>query len=272
MVPLEAASVATVVAEAADTAPPLPASVGGEQIGLEIVYDLNSSFLPPAGAQDLERLLARLRPDRRYELELVAAVNEQGVRGANATDARRYNRWLAERRLERLTGWLNREAVLSLEIRGRLVEGDSTRRVAVADAYDPSRLQLGVNDSGSLRQMPDELITVLVDRRKRHVSGGLERCIMDPQQNHAVASSPLVKNQRSEIGVVGDDDAFFGVGHIEDVDITPTLHAFHHPGHIVATIAQCMDEAAPQILVDQEPHAAFGASGSSRSPRTALAA
>lgn len=131
VVPLEAASVATVVAEAADTAPPLPASVGGEQIGLEIVYDLNSSFLPPAGAQDLERLLARLRPDRRYELELVAAVNEQGVRGANATDARRYNRWLAERRLERLTGWLNREAVLSLEIRGRLVEGDSTRRVAV---------------------------------------------------------------------------------------------------------------------------------------------
>ena len=47
--------------------------------------------------------------------------------------------------------------------------------------------------------LPDELIAVLVDRRERHVPGGLEGCIMDPQQNHAVASSPLVKNQRSEI-------------------------------------------------------------------------
>ena len=42
----------------------------------------------------------------------------------------------------------------------KLVLGtQTTKLVAVTDAFDPSRLQLGVNDSGSLRQMPDELIT-----------------------------------------------------------------------------------------------------------------
>ena len=42
----------------------------------------------------------------------------------------------------------------------KLVLGtQTTQLVAVTDAFDPSRLQLGVNDSGSLRQMPDELVT-----------------------------------------------------------------------------------------------------------------
>jgi flagellar hook-associated protein 1 FlgK len=34
-----------------------------------------------------------------------------------------------------------------------------TKLVAVSDVFDPSRLQLGVDDSGSLREMPNELIT-----------------------------------------------------------------------------------------------------------------
>lgn len=34
-----------------------------------------------------------------------------------------------------------------------------TRLVAVSDVFDPSRLQLGVDDAGSLREMPNELIT-----------------------------------------------------------------------------------------------------------------
>ena len=42
----------------------------------------------------------------------------------------------------------------------KLVLGNqATRLVAVADAYDPSRLQLGVNDSGAVREMPQELVT-----------------------------------------------------------------------------------------------------------------
>lgn len=42
----------------------------------------------------------------------------------------------------------------------KLVLGNqSTRLVPLSDAFDPSRLQLGVNDSGSLREMPGELIT-----------------------------------------------------------------------------------------------------------------
>ncbi|MBS0437141.1 MAG: flagellar hook-associated protein FlgK [Proteobacteria bacterium] len=42
----------------------------------------------------------------------------------------------------------------------KLVLGNqATKLVAVADAYDPSRLQLGVNDSGAVREMPQELVT-----------------------------------------------------------------------------------------------------------------
>lgn len=129
--PAAPAPVETALLTPAPSSLALPPTGVAEQIVLEIVYDLNSSFLPAAAAQDLERLLAGLRPDRRYAIELAAAVNEEGVRGAKAADARRYNRWLAERRLERLTGWLKREPVLSSTVRGRLVEGDATRRVMV---------------------------------------------------------------------------------------------------------------------------------------------
>ncbi|WP_341886929.1 flagellar hook-associated protein FlgK [Variovorax sp. YR752] len=42
----------------------------------------------------------------------------------------------------------------------KLVLGSQTTQlVAMADVFDPSRLQLGVNDAGSLREMPQELVT-----------------------------------------------------------------------------------------------------------------
>lgn len=42
----------------------------------------------------------------------------------------------------------------------KLVLGNQTTQlVAMADVFDPSRLQLGVNDAGSLREMPQELVT-----------------------------------------------------------------------------------------------------------------
>ncbi len=42
----------------------------------------------------------------------------------------------------------------------KLVLGNQTTSlVAVADVFDPSRLQLGVNDAGTLREMPQELVT-----------------------------------------------------------------------------------------------------------------
>ncbi len=42
----------------------------------------------------------------------------------------------------------------------KLVLGNQTTTlVAVADVFDPSRLQLGVNDAGTLREMPQELVT-----------------------------------------------------------------------------------------------------------------
>lgn len=42
----------------------------------------------------------------------------------------------------------------------KLVLGNQTTTlVAVTDVFDPSRLQLGVNDAGTLREMPQELVT-----------------------------------------------------------------------------------------------------------------
>ncbi len=42
----------------------------------------------------------------------------------------------------------------------KLVLGNQTTRlVAMSDSFDPSRLQLGVDDAGSLREMPQELVT-----------------------------------------------------------------------------------------------------------------
>lgn len=42
----------------------------------------------------------------------------------------------------------------------KLVLGNQTTTlVAVSDVFDPSRLQLGVNDAGTLREMPQELVT-----------------------------------------------------------------------------------------------------------------
>lgn len=42
----------------------------------------------------------------------------------------------------------------------KLVLGNQTTQlVAMSDVFDPSRLQLGVNDSGQLREMPQELVT-----------------------------------------------------------------------------------------------------------------
>jgi len=54
------------------------------------------------------------------------------------------------------------DGTLSVFIGGgqKLVLGSqTTKMVAIADVFDPTRLQLGVNDSGALREMPTELVT-----------------------------------------------------------------------------------------------------------------
>lgn len=72
----------------APSARPAPAGAADgparEQRSLEIVFDVNSSFLPAGAGEDLRRLLAGLAPDRVHGIELAAAVNGGRARGAPA--------------------------------------------------------------------------------------------------------------------------------------------------------------------------------------------
>jgi hypothetical protein len=98
---------------------------------MEITFDVNSSFLPPGAEGELRRFLARLPDDARHDAEVVAAVSDDDLKAADAREAARYNRWLAERRVERVAGWFERNAGARLTVRRGFVEHDPSRRVSV---------------------------------------------------------------------------------------------------------------------------------------------
>lgn len=97
----------------------------------DVPFDVNSSFLSNAGSRTLRGVAERLREGGRFVVELTASVGGE-VKGASDQQADTYNRWMAERRLGRVTDWLRRNAGGStLEFRRSFVEGDGTPRVAV---------------------------------------------------------------------------------------------------------------------------------------------
>ena len=98
---------------------------------MEITFDVNSSFLPSGAEGELRRLLARLPVDAKHEAEVVAAVSDDDLKAADAREAARYNRWLAERRVERVAGWFERNAGARLTVRRGFIEHDPSRRVSV---------------------------------------------------------------------------------------------------------------------------------------------
>jgi len=99
-----------------------------------IVFATNSSYFPPGTSQRLRALIAELAAGQRYRVRLQAAVSgSDSVVGASSiAEAARYNKWLAERRLERVTSWLQ-ESVKDREliIEPQFLAGDSSRRVIV---------------------------------------------------------------------------------------------------------------------------------------------
>ncbi len=112
----------------------LPAAADGGGTGgpqLEIVFDLNSSWLPRGAVKDLGALLERLR-EGRYALEIVTAVDNGPIKNGTPEDAARYNRWLAERRANRVAEWLRRRGdgvIAAIERRFR--EDDPSRKVVI---------------------------------------------------------------------------------------------------------------------------------------------
>lgn len=100
--------------------------------GLEIVFEVNSSYLPKGAAAELRRFVKDLPAGGTIRLEIVGAVGGADVKEAGGSSGLRYNRWLAERRIARVADWLKENAGgRRLEIRTGFADDDPSRRVTV---------------------------------------------------------------------------------------------------------------------------------------------
>jgi hypothetical protein len=106
----------------------------GPEGGLIITFATNSSYFPPGAGRRLSQLLSDVDDDKRYEVSLQVAVSgARDVVGAKSpAEAKRYNEWLAGRRLERVRQWLLEHAdPETLSIRPEYLSDDESRRVVV---------------------------------------------------------------------------------------------------------------------------------------------
>jgi outer membrane protein OmpA-like peptidoglycan-associated protein len=117
----------------ADTAAAKSAPAAGPPLATaEIRFDSGSSFFPRGAEKELQRLVAALPKERGYRFELAAGVDDALVREGDPAESARYNRWLAERRLVRVGGWLEQHAeVRDLAIGQALQETERSPRVLI---------------------------------------------------------------------------------------------------------------------------------------------
>jgi len=91
-------------------AEPTAATANPDQVA--ITFPTNSSYFPPGTGGQLHALLQHLADDQRYKVILQVSVSgSQKVVGAETPeDAAKYNRWLADRRLDRVRTWFEQNA------------------------------------------------------------------------------------------------------------------------------------------------------------------
>lgn len=110
----------------------VPAAVmPGPLATTEIVFAMNSSFLVPGDYTELRRLVAALPERGRLRVAVAATVSDEPVKNGGAVEAERYNRWLAERRADRVAEWLRRQIGERAAIATDLLPHDPSRRVTV---------------------------------------------------------------------------------------------------------------------------------------------
>ncbi len=108
---------------------PTPAT-GDELPGPAIVFAVNSSFFSGSASRDLKAFVEQLPRDAEVEIELAAAVGTGDVRDADPAEAKRYNAWMAERRLQRVAEWLTSNAgPRQLKLQEQFIENDPSREV-----------------------------------------------------------------------------------------------------------------------------------------------
>ena len=95
----------------------------------ETAQELASS--QPTISRELKALVGGLEPQRTYEAVLEGAVSAEALRNGGDKESRTYNRWIADRRMDRVADWLRQNVGRSLSITHGYVENDSSRRVTV---------------------------------------------------------------------------------------------------------------------------------------------
>ncbi len=106
----------------------------GQDGDVVITFATNSSYFPPGTTRRLGRMLKGMTSDERYQVQLRVGVSgtDKVVGATTPEEARRYNKWLAERRMARVQEWLTENARdRQLEIDPVFVADDSSRRVLV---------------------------------------------------------------------------------------------------------------------------------------------
>jgi hypothetical protein len=97
---------------------------------LAITFEMNSSYFPAGVGQELRAFLDSLPAEGPVEIELLGAVGNSPVKGASGEEAQRYNAWMAERRIERVVEWLEKNAAgRQFTLAEQLVENDQSRQV-----------------------------------------------------------------------------------------------------------------------------------------------
>ncbi|HEX6111371.1 MAG TPA: hypothetical protein VFZ10_03625 [Geminicoccaceae bacterium] len=105
----------------------------GSEGSLVITFATNSSYFPSGAARRLRELLAGIDPENKYQVTLRVAVSgtTKVVGARSPQEAASYNKWLAERRLERVQNWLvENAAVDALSFKPEYVT-DESRQVVV---------------------------------------------------------------------------------------------------------------------------------------------
>ena len=111
-----------------------PAGTPADAATVSIVFATNSSYFPAGTPAQLKALVRDLEPGGRYRVELVASVSDAStvVGAESAEEAARYNQWLADRRLDRVRGWLEANVKdRTLIIEPTYEANDDSRRVLV---------------------------------------------------------------------------------------------------------------------------------------------
>ena len=104
------------------------------QDNVVITFATNSSYFPPGTARRLASLLGSMQSGEHYRVRLEVGVSgtDTVVGAASAEEAKRYNQWLAERRMSRVREWLDENASdRQLEIEPTFQTNDNSRRVVV---------------------------------------------------------------------------------------------------------------------------------------------